>query len=242
MTPELDVDPRAFPPTPPPDLDDARGIVEHDWNAFAAVDRMADHWSRPGWSAGRRAYYWMLTFSSCPALISRARHCQDELAQLSMDAVPEDGLHVTMNRVGDVAQVPPAQIQHLVGLAEHLAFDSFQLAAHPLAGSRGALRFTLSPWRQLVGLHAALGAIGSKAGVPGGKPTSAFRPHLGVQYNNCERPAGPVIERVERLRVLSPVLLDITSVDLVELRREATSYRWDLVEQIPLRVSGAAAL
>ncbi|EFL19895.1 predicted protein [Streptomyces sp. C] len=234
----MDLDPRAFPSTPPPDLDDPRRIVDHDWEAFAAIGRMTDHWMRPGWSAGQRAYYWMLTFSGFPALISRARQCQDELAHLGMDAVPADGLHVTITRVGDVSRVPKAQVQRLVRLAESLPVAPFQLAAHPLAGSRGALRFSLSPWRQLIHLHAALGAVGVQVGVPGGKPTSGFRPHLGVQYNNRDRPAHPVIAQVELLRVLPPVLLDITAVDLVELRREGAAYRWEVVHQVPLQLPG----
>lgn len=233
--PELDIDRRAFPSVPPADLDNPQVIVEHDWAAFAAVDRMTDHWSRPGWSAGRRAYYWMLTFPRSPALVACAQHCQGELEHLGMDAVPEDGLHVTMSRIGDLAQVPPERIKWLAGLAEQLPVECFRVTAHPLAGSRGALRFSLSPWRPLVRLHAALTTIGQQAGVPGGKPTATFRPHLGVQYNNRERPAGPVIERVTQLRRLPPVSLDITAVDLVELRREGPVYRWDVVRSVPLR-------
>ncbi|MFJ2217685.1 2'-5' RNA ligase family protein [Streptomyces sp. NPDC101062] len=239
MAPELDIDRRAFPAVPPADLDDPQTIIEHDWNAFAAIDRMTDHWSRPGWAAGQRAYYWMLTFPKSPSLISRALGCQEQLEHLGMDPVPEDGLHVTMNRVGGIAQVPRARIQHLVNLAEQIRIDRFQVAAHPLAGSRGAVRFTLSPWRRLVALHAALGMIGSEAGVPGGKPTSEFRPHLGLQYNNRDRPTGPVIKEVARLRRLPPVALDITMVDLVELRREGPAYRWDVVHRIHLRPQSA---
>ncbi|MFE4831235.1 2'-5' RNA ligase family protein [Streptomyces sp. NPDC056672] len=238
MTPELDVDHRVFPAAPPPDLDDPGCIVEHDWRAFAGIDRMTDHWSRPGWPPGRRAYYWMLTFPSDSALSNCARHCQNELVHLGMDPVPDDGLHVTLQSIGNTAQVSPLQIKHLVRLAEQLSLRPFQLAAHPLTGSRGALRFSLSPWRPLVNLHAALGEIGRQAGVSGGKSVAAFRPHLGVQYNNRDRPAGPVIASVARLRLLPPVILDITAVELVELHQvhgSAQAYRWNSVGTIPFR-------
>ncbi len=238
MTPELDVHPGAFPADPPADLDDPQQLVAHDWNAFTAVNRVTNHWTRPGWTDGRRAYYWMLTFPDSPELLSRARHCQDELAHLRMDRVPEDGLHVTLTRIGDTDQVSATQVRRLTDLVGELPLHAFRIAAHPMAGSRGAVRFTLTPWSQLVRLHAALSAAGQQAGVPGGKPTSAFRPHLGIQYNNQDRPAMPVIDSVARLRGLPPVRLDITSVDLVELRRTGGShpaYRWDVVRSVPLR-------
>ncbi|MFE5595937.1 2'-5' RNA ligase family protein [Streptomyces sp. NPDC056549] len=157
-----------------------------------------------------------------------------------MDPVPEDGLHVTMTRVGSTEDVSISQVRRLLDLADQLPQESFRVAAHPLAGSRGAVRFTLTPWSSLVSLHAALSEVGRQVGAPGGSPTTAFRPHLGVQYNNRDRVAGPVIESVARLRTLAPVSLEITSVDLVELRRvngASPAYRWRVVGTAPLRSS-----
>ncbi|MFD7615542.1 2'-5' RNA ligase family protein [Streptomyces sp. NPDC059802] len=238
MTPELDVFPGAFPHRPPPDLDSPGLLVDHDWRAFSAVEQMVNHWARPGWSEGFRAYYWMLTFPDDDGLVSRARHCQDDLADLGMDPVPQDGLHVTLTRVGGAALVTNDQLRLLADLAGGLPLTSFQIAAHPMAGSRGAVRFTLAPWSPLIRLHAALSDVGRRAGVPGGKPTLAFRPHLGVLYSNRERPASPVIESVARLRTLDPVPLEISSVELVELWRTTGSfpaYRWRVVRSVPLR-------
>lgn len=238
MTPELDVYPGAFPHHPPPDLDRPGLLVDHDWEAFTAVEQMKNHWARPGWPEGFRAYYWMLTFPDATDLVSRAKHCQDELAHLDMDPVPEDGLHVTMTRIGSTDQVPNGQVQLLAKMAEALPLTTFQIVAHPLAGSRGAVRFTLAPWSPLVHLHAALSEIGQRAGVPGGKPTAAFRPHLGIQYSNRERPAAPVVESVAQLRALAPVSLAISSVELVELWRTtgaSPAYHWRVVQSVPLR-------
>ncbi|MFB7600813.1 2'-5' RNA ligase family protein [Streptomyces sp. NPDC056160] len=238
MTPELDVFPDAFPHSPPPDLDSTDLVVDHDWRAFTAVERMTDHWARPGWHEGVRAYYWMLTFPDADALVSRARQCQDALAHLEMDCVPEDGLHVTLTRIGSTDLVSDNQLEAVAALAARMPVTAFRAAAHPMAGSRGAVRFSLAPWTPLIRLHAALSEAGRRAGVPGGKPTAAFRPHLGVQYSNRERPAAPVIESVARLRTLDPVPLDIDSVELVELwrtNRPAPAYRWRVVRSVPLR-------
>ncbi|MEU1151503.1 2'-5' RNA ligase family protein [Streptomyces sp. NPDC005918] len=235
MTPELDSDPRAFPCVPPDDLDHPGLIVEHDWRAFQAVERMSNHWDRPGWSDQQRNYYWMLTFPDVADLQYRAAYCQGELQHLGMDPVPADGLHVTMLRVGAVDQVSGTQIQQLLDLAQDLPAGAFHVLAHPLAGSRGAVRFSLTPWKSLVRLHASLSAIGEQVRVPGGGRTSAFRPHLGVAYNNLERPAAPVVHAVSQLRSLPPVALKVKSVDLVELRRQNRAYRWETIRSVPLR-------
>ena len=35
--------------------------VERDWQEFQRLDFMGNHWERPGWAPGRRAYYWYIT-------------------------------------------------------------------------------------------------------------------------------------------------------------------------------------
>ncbi|MFD9052759.1 2'-5' RNA ligase family protein [Streptomyces zaomyceticus] len=234
MTPELASDPSAFPCEPPADLDDPDVIVGHDWRSFQEVKRMGDHWDRPGWSDHHRSYYWMLTFSEAPQLLGLAEHCQKALHPLGMDPVPSDGLHVTMLRVGPTDQVSEGQVEQLIGLTQNLPVRAFRLLAHPLAGSRGAVRFSLTPWRPMIHLHAALSTVGDQARIPGGSPTSAFRPHLGIAYNNHARPAAPVVDAVAPLRALPPAALDVTSVELVELRRQDRAYRWHTVHSAPL--------
>ncbi|MFF3277296.1 2'-5' RNA ligase family protein [Streptomyces chrestomyceticus] len=235
MAPELAVDAEVFPCAPPADLDDGRVIAEHDWQAFRAVERMSDHWDRPGWRDGQRAYYWMLTFpNATPQLLQYTARCQSSLHHLGMDPVPHDGLHVTVSRIGSTDQVPAVQLHRLIALAQELRIHAFRVDAHPLAGSPGAVRFSLAPWRPLIRLHRCLSALGSRAAVPGGRPTSSFRPHLGVAYSNRRRSAAPVIQAVAPLRALPPVPLDITSVELVALRREGRAYRWETLYSLAL--------
>ncbi len=235
--PALTTDHHAFPAAPPPILDDPGTITRHDWEAFAALDRLTNHWDRPGWENGRRAYYWLLTFPRSTSLLSRARHCQDALEHLGMDPVPDDGLHVTLTRVGAVDQVEPRDLDRLVATVRECALPAFRLDAYPLAGSRGAVRFSLAPWTPLVQLHAALSTSARRTGLPGGRPTNGFRPHLGILYGNAEREARPVIEAVSALRALPPVPLYVDTVDLVELRRESGAYRWKTLHTVQLAPS-----
>lgn len=228
-------DVRAFPPTPPASLGDTASVVDNDWNAFKAIDRMDDHWDRPGWSDSHRALYWMITVPQSEALVEEAQWCQQQLAQLRMDPVPADGLHITMNKVGSRQQVSSRQAAALAESVRGKLGTALRLVAHPMAGSRGAVRFTVTPWTELVTLHAALARAGADLGVPGGRPTELFRPHLGILYNNRVRPAAEPINGVAALRGRPPIEFMVGAVHLVELRREARAYRWDVLHEVALR-------
>ncbi|MFF3487298.1 2'-5' RNA ligase family protein [Streptomyces sp. NPDC002701] len=232
--PLLSADPAAFPADPPANTHDPVVIAAHDWAAFSALDEMTDHWARHGWPDGSRAYYWMLTFPKAQRLAALAERCQEELAPLGLDPVPTDGLHTTLARVGTADVVTPGQLDSLARDAETLLPSAFSVRAMPLAGSRGAVRLSLGPWEPLLLLHHALAKAGSDVGSVPKKPTSAFRPHLSLAYNNRRRPAAPVVEAVSSLRTLPAVELLVSVVQLVELRREGRTYRWDVWKSVPL--------
>ncbi len=230
----LTADARSFPADLPP-ADNAQAITRTDWQAFAALTRMKDHWDRPGWEdPHRRVYYWMLTFDGHTDLLDLTRRCQHPLEPLGLDLIPATGLHVTMLRIGDRHLVDLPVLRDLADTVEGLGVRAFTVHAHPIAGSRGAIRYSLSPWTPLVRLHAALTRAGRHHGVPGGADTASFRPHLGIAYNPTERDAKPVIDAASHLRQLPPMALTVPAIDLVELRREGRRYRWDTVRTIPL--------
>jgi 2'-5' RNA ligase len=232
--PLLSADPSAFPAEPPADLDDLACIAAHDWSAFSGLPEMTDHWSRPGWADGARAYYWMLTFPDEPALTDLASQCQTALAPLGLDLVPEDGLHITLARVGRRDEVADGLLNELARTAARLLPDAFALRVMPLAGSRGAVRFSVGPWSPLVLLHSTLLDAGRAAGFTPPKPTACFRPHLSIAYNNRRRDARPVGDAVASVRTLPAVEVKVADVQLVELRRDGRTYRWDVLESLPL--------
>lgn len=223
-----------FPRCLPPDLDDAAIIADHDWSAFLHLHQMQDHWDRPGWDPGSRAYYWMLTFPDGCDLARSAKRNQQALAALGMDPVPEDGLHITLARVGDIDVVTRVKVADLTSRVDESLRGAFSLTVGPLTGSQSAIRWSVAPWTPLLQLHRALTIANQQVCVPGGLPTSKFRPHLGIAYNNRIRPVRSVVEMIDPLRS-DPVLnVDIESVDLVELRREGFAYRWDVIFRISL--------
>ncbi|MGP3948874.1 2'-5' RNA ligase family protein [Streptomyces sp. 7N604] len=184
-----------------------------------------------------RAYHWLLTVPEASTLIDIAQRCQKALAPLGLDAVPLDGLHITLARVGSPDALTPAQLDALAQSAAKALPRAFSLRAMPLAGSRGAVRLSVGPWEPLVRLHAALLEAGRRVGIAPRKPTSAFRPHLSLAYNNRRHPAAPVAEAIASLRSLPAVELHVAEVQLVELQRCGSEYRWDVLTSVPLRTS-----
>jgi hypothetical protein len=183
VTTQLAYDSQAFPSDPPAALDDPSVVTANDWAAFRSVERMTDHWNRPGWGPDHRGYYWMLTFPAADELVAEARACQAAIAHLGMDTIPEDGLQLTLNKIGNSGEVAPRAVDGLAKIAAVAVGPAFRILAHPLAGSRGAVRFSVTPWTPLIQLYTALAAAGQRLGLPDGKPVRAFRPHLGIAYS-----------------------------------------------------------
>ncbi|MGK5496727.1 2'-5' RNA ligase family protein [Streptomyces sp. URMC 125] len=210
-------------------------IAAHDWAAFGTVREMADHWDRPGWNAATRAYYWMLTFPDAPSLIDRSRQCQNALRHLGFDDVDEDGLHLTLGRIGPVGEVRAGRLDSLVAAARERHLGAFTLRAVPLTASRGAIRYSVAPWTPVVELHAALSATGADTGLPLRRPTSALRPHISIAYCNRRVSADTVRDALRPLRGTEAVEVPVGRVDLVELRREGRAYRWEVIHELALR-------
>ncbi|MFB7630443.1 2'-5' RNA ligase family protein [Streptomyces sp. NPDC056149] len=232
---QLLADPGVFPCEPPSDPNDASAIATHDWAAFSQVEEMTNHWDRPGWTDDTRAYYWMLTFPSATPLIDHARRCQDALRHLNLDDIDDDGLHLTLGRIGNVQEVSEEQLDILAGIASASLPAEFALNAIPLTASRGAVRYSVAPWTPVLQLHEALAAAGASVGLPMKQPTSILRPHLGIAYCNRPLPAPTVRDAIRPLRDLPATQVSVRQVHLVELRREERRYRWEIVHTLELR-------
>ncbi|WP_328732808.1 2'-5' RNA ligase family protein [Streptomyces caniferus] len=224
----------SFPPAPPPSLADPSVIAAHEWAAFGNVSEMVNHWDRPGWTASTRAYYWMITFPGASALIQRARQCQQALRSLAFDDIDEDGLHLTLGRIGSSTEISLDQLDLLIASVQVDASSSVSLQAVPMTASRGAIRFSVAPWTPLVDLRIMLAEAGENAGRPLRKPTSGFRPHIGISYCNRAIPAATVRDMVGPLRGLDAVEAEVKQVHIVELRREPSAYRWDVIRTLDL--------
>jgi 2'-5' RNA ligase len=224
-----------FPPEPPTHLDQPAIISAHDWQAFRNLTHMENHWQRDGWTPGRRSYHWMLSFHDAEEIQRLAERCQAQLPPSGLDLVPLDALHVTLERIAFTDEIPKKTALAIADVARPRcqSLVPLMLTIGPLAGSQGAIRFSVAPWSLLLDLHREL-AVATQA-VIGDQcimDTSQFRPHLSIAYANTEVPIASLVPVLERLRELQPVTTVVPSVALVELRREGRKYVYEIIEEV----------
>ncbi|WP_280395904.1 2'-5' RNA ligase family protein [Nocardia brasiliensis] len=227
---------RPFPLLGPTSTSDAEAIRDNDWSACQALVAVHDHWTLKRWEPGQTGYYWYLTFTD-PALVDLASECQQALAHDGLDPVPLDALHLTLLNIGRTSDVTEQELERVIdgGRAAAAAVKPFRLSVGPLTGSRSALRFSVTPWDQLLDLHYRLRSATANNRPPSRlAETAEFRPHLGVGYLNRQQDARQLIRDIEALRELPPVTVRIGEVHLVELRRDSHAYRWTDRAVMPL--------
>ena len=198
---------------------------------------MEDHFTAKPWPDGFSAYYWYLTFEDAE-LVSLAQHCQKSLSSYGLHPVPLSSLHMTLCRVGAADTISDTAIAVVASSAVEALdrIDSFEIEVGPLAGSSGAIRFSVTPWSSIWQLTTILRSQSENvAASPASKPLSHFRPHVGIAYSNRRQEIAPIIERVSQLRNMVPVPVTVKQVKLVRLWRSQYSYQWDDIATIALR-------
>ncbi|OLB78539.1 MAG: hypothetical protein AUI14_12990 [Actinobacteria bacterium 13_2_20CM_2_71_6] len=207
------------------------------WQAYEQVSKLQEHWYwRPGWRPGRRFYTWHLTFTGQTALFDLVRRIQASLDLPGLDLVPMEGLHLTMQGVGFTDEVSEEDIAAIVEAAQVrcASLPPLRISLGPVDPDPEGLGLLVSPWAPVERVRLAVReAIGSVWGqVP--EPLDGFRPHVTVAYSGADVPAGPVRDRLRPLRSLRPVEVQINEVQLIALRRDDRTYRWDVVASLPL--------
>ncbi|GLL07245.1 2'-5' RNA ligase family protein [Dactylosporangium matsuzakiense] len=224
-----------FPPDPPTSMTDRVAIVGNDWAAFSSLDALANHWERPAWPDGAQAYYWLLPLGMFPELRAQARTCQDLLSTVpDLDAVPEELLHLTLYRVGAANAITDEQLDSIGAAAKQRLkhAEPISLSIGPLAGSSGAIRYSVAPWSRLFEARDEL--IQATRSVLGDAANTGWRPHVSITYNARSRAAAPIIDRVRNLRTQPPVQVTVTDIELVKLTRTGRMYRWTTVHRLTL--------
>lgn len=209
--------------------------VAADWARFQALTTMANHWDRPGWSPGRQSFHWFVTFRDAEDLQALAASCQQRLRLPFLDPVPAHWLHLTVRRLAFIDEITPAQVEAAVETVASACSTTrpFTLRVGPLAGSAGAVRFTVTPWRPLTALRTVVHEAAIKTGLAAA-PSRRYRPHIGIAYCNDTVPTTAVLDRVAVLRTLPPVDVNVDALELVRLRREDRQYRWETKARFPL--------
>ncbi|MEV0773386.1 2'-5' RNA ligase family protein [Nocardia salmonicida] len=154
--------------------------------------------------------------------------CQQALAIGGVDPVPLDALHITMIGVGSTDDVAEKHIDGLISVArEHLSdVRPFDLTVGPLSGSRSAIRFSVAPWDPLLELHQLLSTCTGEV-LRSVASAARIRPHLESLTTTLTVLLFEVVDAVAELRGAGRVNVRVNQVDLVVLRREDHTYRWN---------------
>lgn len=212
---------------------------EERWQAFQRLDRMRNHWWwRPGWRVGRSFYTWHLTFGDAPQVHELVRQVQAELDLATLDQVPIEGLHLTMQGVGFTDEVDRNDIGRIVEATRSRLgqLRPFKVTLGPVDPDAEGVGLLISPWDDVERVRSAardaIASVWGSANVP--DPASSFRPHVTVAYSGADVTAGELRERITPLRDLPLASVDISRADLIELNRDDKLYRWTVVASVPL--------
>ncbi|GAA4884400.1 2'-5' RNA ligase family protein [Pseudonocardia sp. C8] len=217
-----------FPVTPPADPDDPTCVAQHDQAAFEQVEQMLCHWDRPH----RRSLHWMITLDQQPRAVELSQRCRTVLPEDGLDLIPPESLHLTVRRFGYVDEVPVDKLDAAVeGVGEHCQGTSpFRLHLLPLAGSPGAVRFSVAPWSPLLALHRAVSVASGHDEVD---PLTLYRPHVGIAYSSRAQDPRPFVVAAREAQTLPSAEIVINELRLVELYRADHQYRWRVLERFP---------
>ncbi|MFJ8582062.1 2'-5' RNA ligase family protein [Micromonospora sp. NPDC093277] len=191
-----------------------------------------NHWYwRPGWGIGSRFYTWHITFDGQPEVEHLADRYRSLLSQQpSLDVIPNQWLHLTMQGIGFVQDVATDDADAIVAAARarcaqltpfnltigapHVDPESIQIAVDPI-----------EPVRQLRNaIRAAIADVWGHDRVP--EPAEPYNPHLSLAYTNTDGPAAPLVEVLSSASDLS-ANAEIDSCQLIVLNRDQGMYVWE---------------
>lgn len=200
-------------------------------------ENMRNHWWwRPGWSQGRAAYTWHLTFGDQPDVHRFAAEYQAALAPgEGLDMIPQRWLHLTMQGIGFVGEIPESTVQDIAAAARRrlAALPSFGITLGAPVVDPEAVLVPVQPADPVRRLRdtvrAAIGDV--LADVPG--DPDRFTPHVSLAYSNAEGPAAPYAAAIADAAV-EPAKALVTHADLIRINRDHRMYEWVTVAQVPL--------
>lgn len=208
------------------------------------ADQVRNHWwSRPGWTPTSQFYTWHITFENAPQLHQLAARYQQALGRFpGLAFVPARWLHLTMQGVGFVDQVPGSKLDAIINEVRRKLCDlsPFDLRFGPAIVSTEAICMPaenpepITHLRQLI--RDTVGDAYPGETIP---DSPRFRPHVSVAYINDDGPARPYIDAVDRTRP-DPITVPIRHASLIALRRHDRQYQWTTHTEVPIGTTTSA--
>ncbi|MFI6362282.1 2'-5' RNA ligase family protein [Nocardia sp. NPDC050630] len=186
---------------------------------------------------GPLGYYWFLTFEHAPDLHAAAKDCQQSIDTRLFDLTPDDGLHLTLDRIAHDGASTPEQRASITEAARSACEDQapFTLTIERLTNLRGAIGFILSPAEQINNLRDTLRAATLFAFPDAPVKDSSSAPHVTIAYPMYEGLSAEAAATAAAIYApLDGVAVTVSDVTMVALERRGCGYRWDEVACLSL--------
>ncbi|MFE5868830.1 2'-5' RNA ligase family protein [Streptomyces roseifaciens] len=198
---------------------------------------MANHWWwRPGWRPGRTFYTWHLTFQDASDVHRLAETYRQALGVVpGLDLVPDQWLHLTMQGIGFVDEVPEEEARAIADAAASRlrAVPAFELTLRRPEITPEAVRWEAEPGHAPAAVRAAVRA--AIADVRGDVPEAedGFKPHVSIAYSSASGSSEPVAEALASVEA-EPATALVRGVQLIALHRDNQMYEWKQFAEVPL--------
>jgi 2'-5' RNA ligase len=220
-------------------------VNQPEWTHKHA-NQLRDHWWwRPGWHLGTRFLTWHLTFDAYDDLHRLIHTYQNSVrARPGIDLVPSRWLHLTMQGVGTVQDVPKHTLDHIVtATRERFAMlRPIEVRFHKPVVRPEAIALPPTPVEPVQRLRAAIREAMAQVLDHDGVPEAAdgFQPHISLAYVSADQPAAPIIEQLNAVYAI-PVQITVRTAALIELNRDNRMYEWRTVAAVPIGEGDPAA-
>jgi 2'-5' RNA ligase len=182
-------------------------------------------------------YTWHVTFDGQDSLHELVAAYQSTLEPLpGLDLIPPRWLHLTMQGVGFIDEIPDEDVRSIVDAARLRCalLAPFELTFGAPKLDPEAIMFALHPAEPAQALRgqirAAIADVWGAEKVPEGNQWS---PHVSIAYSNATGPTEPYTEALSRVDV-KPATLLVPKVELIVLNRDNRMYEWDTFAAVEL--------
>jgi 2'-5' RNA ligase len=201
-----------------------------DQATWPTVEDLRSHWQwRPEWEEERACLLWYLTFEDQPRVREHAGHLQLAMrGSRTIDVVPQEWLHLTLDDVAYADEVSPDQVERLARSTQDAVvdFDLPPLDLGPAVAMPEALVLQATPRRPLTELRDRLCALSAAALGRGKEPLNEeFRPHVTLAYVNDDCPVRSVMDPLADLAP-DTVRVTVPRLTLASVTRRDRHYQW----------------
>lgn len=206
------------------------------------MTRVRNHWWwRPGWRAGRHFYACHFTLDDQPELRGLVRQYQDAMAHLpNLDVIPARWLHVTMQGIGFVDEISPADLATVTDRLEKRLrsmkppMTTFHL---PTIRPEAVILKAVPPeplYQLRLAMYEAIASALSTDKFSDARPKpNQFTPHVSAAYVNNDGPVQPIANEVNNTRT-RPVTVTFRTASLLMFHRDHRMYEWTEVTPLPV--------